>query len=516
MVSELFIHSQEVEVQIALLENKRLVELNTEQQGKEFQVGDIYLGKIKKMMPSLNAIFVDIGYERDAFLHYLDLGPQFSSLNGFVRNTLNQKQQTSLLDNFKMLPDINKHGKVTDLFSAGQSIVVQIAKEPISTKGPRLTSMLSIAGRYLVLVPFSDRISVSQKIRIQEERDRLKYLIESIRPKNFGFIIRTAAETKNASDLLPDMNDLISKWEQCYQSLKSTVPPRKILGEVKRTTAILRDLLNSNFSSIYINDRLICDETKQYLRNIAPDKEKIVKHYQGRIPMFEHFGIDRQIKSLFGKYITLESGAYLIIEHTEAMHVIDVNSGTRTRQNGDPESSAFEVNKEAAKEIARQLRLRDLGGIIVIDFIDMRSDENRKKLYECLKDEMKTDGAQHKILPLSRFNVIEITRERVRPAINIETTEKCPACDGTGEIQSPVLFIDQIENNIRYILRDQNEPAISVSVHPFIYAYLTKGLFSFRLKWMLKYRKWITVQPISSLHFFEIKILNKKGEEIRI
>ncbi|MBI2967349.1 MAG: Rne/Rng family ribonuclease [Bacteroidetes bacterium] len=516
MASELFIDCTAEEVRIALLENKRLVELNTEKSGREFQVGDIYLGRIRKLIPSLNAAFVDIGYSRDAFLHYLDLGPQFRSLDAFVKQSLSGRQTKQNLENFSLLPDINKHGKITEIFSTGQSVLVQIAKEPIANKGPRLTSLISLAGRYLVMIPFHDKVSLSQKIKIQQERDRLKNLTESIRPKNFGFIIRTVAENKTASELVPDLNDLVKKWEQCYLSLVGATPPVKILGEENRTTVILRDLVNAEFSNIYINDRLLCDETRQYLRTIAPEKEKIVKLFQNKSRIFDHFGIDRQIKSLFGKYITMESGAYLIIEHTEAMHVIDVNSGTRTASNPDPEANAYATNIEAAKEIARQLRLRDMGGIIVVDFIDMRSDEYRRKVYETLINEMKTDRAQHKILPPSRFNLIEITRERVRPVINIQTTEKCPACDGTGEIRSSVLILDQIENNIRYILREQNEPSITLEVHPFMHAYLTKGLFSIRIKWILKYKKKIKILPDSSLHLVEFRFRNHIGNEIKI
>jgi ribonuclease G len=515
--NELIIDSSSSEVVIALLNNKRLVELNKESSNNNYSVGDIYLGRVKKVMPGLNAAFVDVGYEKDAFLHYLDLGPQAASLNKFAKLTLTGKQNHSNLMYFKLEEDIKKDGKIGNVLTSNQNVVVQIAKEPISTKGPRITTEISLAGRYIVLVPFSDRISVSQKIKSNEEKTRLKRLMLSIKPKNFGVIVRTVAEGKSVAELDADLNDLVSKWNSMFEQLKAAPqPPQKILGELNRTSAILRDLLNASFNSIHVNDASMFEEIKSYLKTIAPDKEKIVKLYKGSAPIFEYFGIDKQIKALFGKTVTLKSGAYLIVEHTEALHVIDVNSGHRSKSENSQETNAFEVNLEAATEIARQLRLRDMGGIIVIDFIDLHDPNNRKLLYERIREEMKFDRAKHNILPPSKFGLVQITRQRVRPEMNINILEKCPACGGTGEVQPSILLIDQIENNLRYILKDQNEPSVSLTVNPFIESYLKKGFMSIQRKWLLKYKKWIPVKAVSSHHFLEYHFHNRNEDEIKV
>lgn len=518
MNSELIIDSTANEVNIALLEEKRLVELNSEKKDNNFSVGDIYLGRIKKLMPGLNAAFVDIGYEKDAFLHYLDLGPQFQSLVKFIKGTLDGKQSEALLNNFEAERDIEKTGKVTQVMSSNQWIMVQIAKEPISTKGPRITSELSIPGRFVVLVPFSNIVSVSSKIKSAEERTRLKRLASSIKPKNFGLIIRTVAEGKKVAEIDKDVQDLVAKWTRCYEILKSTTkPPQKLLGEMDRTATILRDMLNPNFNAIHVNDFAVSEEIKSYIRSIAPEQEEIVKLYKGRAPIFESFGIEKQIKSVFGKTVNLPNGAYLIVEHTEAMHVIDVNSGGRNRSGENQENTALQVNLAAAKEIARQLRLRDMGGIIIIDFIDLHTTQNRKELYDCFKAEMKRDRARHTILPPSKFGLVQMTRERVRPELKVETLEKCPSCDGTGQIKASMLLIDDIENNIRYFAQEQNEKQLLLKVHPFLETYLNKGFFtSIRKKWNKKFKCKLNIEPVSAYHFMEYHFFNKKGEEIKI
>jgi ribonuclease G len=520
LTSELIIDVSSSEATIALIEDKRLVELNKEKKENNFSVGDIYLGRVKKLMPSLNAAFVDIGYEKDAFLHYLDLGAQIPSLLKFMKNSVSGSQQEAVLNNFELEADINKAGKIGQILSPNMNIIVQIAKEPISTKGPRITSELSFAGRFVVLVPFSDIVSVSQKIKSSVERQRLKRLAQSIKPRNFGIIVRTVAEGKKVADLDSDIQDLVSRWESLYELLKTSQPPYKLLGEINRTSTILRDLLNPNFNSIQVNDVGLAEEIKSYIRSIAPDQVDIVKLYKGKVPIFENFAIDKQIKSLFGKTVTLTGGSYLIIEHTEALHVIDVNSGGRNKGALDnQESNALSVNIAAAKEIARQLRLRDMGGIIVIDFIDMKNTLHRKELFDTLRDEMKLDRARHTILPPSKFGLVQITRERVRPVTNIITVEKCPACDGTGEIKASLLLVDDIENNIRYLCSEQNEGTLTLQVHPFLATYLKDGFFtlkSYQWKWYKKFKKWIKIEPISAYHLMEYHFLNKEGEEIKL
>lgn len=507
------VDSRSGSIWLALLRDGKLIELHEEQGNSDFNVGDIYLGKVRKVVPSLNAAFVDVGFEKDAFLHYLDLGPQFNSLNKFTKDTLNKKQGVADLMYFKTEKDIQKEGKIDEIISSSQSILVQVAKEPISSKGPRLCAEITLAGRYLVLVPFSDKISISQKIRDNEERDRLKDLMESIKPKNFGVIIRTVAANKKVEQIDQDLKNLLEKWRTMHENLKVASPPRRVLGEIDKTSSILRDLLNADFTNIHINDETLFSDVREYVSGIAPGREKIVKHYDGKLSIFERFGINKQIKSLFGKKVPLASGGYLIIEHTEAMHVIDVNSGNRKGAEGQ-ESNAFSTNIEAAEEIARVLQLRDMGGIVCVDFIDMHDRENNKLLYEKLKEFMQRDRAKHNILPPSKFGVIEITRQRVRPETDINTSEQCPTCKGTGEVQASILFAEEIESNLNFLLEDRGVKQLSLHVHPYLEAYFTKGLLSKRLRWFFKYKKWIPIRGITAYNLLEYTFMDKNNEEI--
>ena len=516
MNKELIINTTSSKVEIALLEDKLLVELNKEKSNNEFAVGDIYLGKVKKIMPGLNAAFVDVGYGKDAFLHYLDLGPQINTLMSYLKVGLSGSGSNLSIGEFKLEDDIQKTGRINTVLKPNQQILVQVAKEPISTKGPRVTTELSFAGRYVVMIPFSEKISVSQKIKSPEERNRLKRLIASIRPKNCGVIIRTVAEGKLVADLDADLRALYKKWEIITQKLPHARAPQKIIGELARTSAILRDMLNADFNNVVVNDVAVFEEIKTFIQKIAPEKIGIVKLHSGKAHIFEQYGVDKQIKSSFGKTVTIKSGSYLIIEHTEALHVIDINSGHRVNSEQNQEANVLEVNLEAATEVARQLRLRDMGGIIVIDFIDMSQGANRRKLYEKLKAEMARDRAKHTILPPSKFGLVQITRQRVRPEMNVQILEKCPACEGTGEIRPSVLLTDDIENHISYLVREQNEKYLSLFVHPYVYAFLTKGLFSMKWKWRLRYKRKIHLQPQSSYHFLEYHFFNKNQDEIKM
>ncbi len=514
MSSELIIDVSPTEIVIALLENKRLVELSREKSGAKFAVGDIYLGKVKKIMPSLNAAFVDVGYEKDAFLHYLDLGPQFATLNKFLRLVSSNKNRITSIAKIQTDPDIDKEGSIADQLKVGQKILVQIAKEPISTKGPRLTSEISIAGRNLVLIPFSDKISVSQKIQSNEEKTRLKKLVQSIRPKKYGIIIRTAAEGHMVAELDQELKHLVEKWETIFVKPGRINAPGLILGEIDRTTALLRDIYQTGFSSIIVNDPVVAEDIASYLGSIEQEKRKIVKQYRGRLPLFDYYGIDKQIKASFGKTVSFKNGAYLIIEHTEAFHVIDVNSGNRVKAGMDQEASALDVNLAACEEIARQLRLRDMGGIIVVDFIDMNQATNRHKVFEYLKEMMGADRSKHNILPLSKFCLMQITRQRVRPEEHIETAEDCPTCKGSGKVIPSFLFSDEINSKVEYILRDLHKSKLTIKVHPFIAAYLTKGFKSPRLKWLKMYYKWVKVIPVRGFSFLEYQFLDANNEEI--
>ncbi len=516
MSNELVINSTQNGCRIALLKDKSLVEFHYDESGNQFTVGDIYLGTVKKVIPGLNAAFIDIGYEKDAFLHYLDLGPQVSSLNKFTKLALSKKNTALKLSKFKLESDIDKLGKITQVLTKNQQILVQVVKEPISTKGPRLSCELSIAGRYIVLVPFSNTVNVSKKITDNEERKRLVRLLSSIKPDNFGIIIRTVASKKEVAELDKDLRNLVEIWENGATKLVNANPRDKVIGEMSRASSILRDMLNESFDSITVDDKQILEEVKSYIHKIAPEKEKIVKQYNGKAKIFESFGIEKQFKSLFGQSVSLTGGGYLIIEHTEALHVIDVNSGNKSNAEKDQEATAVSVNIEAAKEIARQLRLRDMGGIIVIDFIDMKKAENKKLLYDKMKDEMKFDRSRFTILPLTKFGLMQITRQRVRPEMNIATKEKCPTCNGTGKITASILVSDLIEKNLDYILAKQNNSKVTIALHPYLFAYFKKGVMSRQVKWFFKYYKWVKLDKDSSLGVTEYKFLNEVGDEIDI
>lgn len=516
MSSELIINSTQNENRIALLKEKKLIEFHRDYEGSQFKVGDIFLGTVKKVVQGLNASFIDIGHEKDAFLHYLDLGPQFSSLGKYTKVMQTRKNVSSNLDKFRNEPDISKLGKISQVLSKNQQILVQVVKEPISTKGPRLSSELSIAGRYLILVPFSNAVSISRKITNGNERKRLLRLLSSIKPQKFGVIIRTVAEGKEVAELDADLRNLITIWDKGIKTLRTAKPREKIIGEMSMASSLLRDVLNESFDNIIVDDNNIFEEIKNYIKQIAPGKEKIVKYYTGRVKIFENFGIEKQLKSLFGTTVSLRGGGYLIIEHTEALHVIDVNSGNKSNRENSQETTAFSVNLEAAIEVARQLRLRDMGGIVVIDFIDMRKAANRKMVYEKIKEEMKSERSKFTVLPLSKFGLMQITRQRVRPEMTIETQENCPSCNGTGKIGASILVSDEIEKNIDFILSKQNEKRISVSVHPYLYAYFTKGLLSRQQKWFLKFNKWVKLVEDSSLAITAFEIHDQQGEEIQV
>ena len=515
MERELIIKNGSAGVEIALLENKRLVELHKEDVENKFNVGDIYLGRVKRINPGMNAAFVEVGHKKDAFLHYTDLGPNIRSLIKFTNHAIHGNQQYRHLENFPFEPEIVKTGKINNAISKKSPLLVQILKEPISTKGPRLTCEITLAGRFLVLAPFLNTVGVSKKISTAEERKRLFRLIESIKPKNFGVVIRTVAEGKGVADLHEDLQNLIKKWEEIVKKLIKSEPPLKILSEIDKTSSLLRDLLNESFGKIVTDDKELAKELKEFIQRIAPNKTNIVQFYNNaRLPIFDSYGVTKQIKSSFGKNVTMDSGAYIIIEHTEALHVIDVNSGYKINNYTDQETNALNVNIEAAEEIARQLRLRDLGGIITIDFIDMKNPANKKKLYMAMKNAMANDRAKHTILPISKFGLMQITRQRVKPELNIVTAEVCPACNGTGKIDSSLLILDEIERQLDYLIKKQHYTQLKLHVHPFIEAYLKKGFLSVQLQWFREYKKWIKIFKNSDYQMVEYHFFDKNDEEI--
>ncbi|WP_297063499.1 Rne/Rng family ribonuclease [uncultured Duncaniella sp.] len=514
MKSELIVDVQPTEVSIALLEDSRLVSLQKEARNIAYAVGDIYLAKVKKLMPGLNAAFVNVGYEKDAFLHYLDLGSQFSTYSSFLKDAIVDKKTDITVPKIKRLPDIDKHGSITNVLQPGQELMVQIVKEPISSKGPRLTTEITFTGRYMVLIPFGDKISISQKIKTTEEKLRLRQLIESIKPKNFGVIIRTSAEGKSVRELHHELKTLLRCWDETVAKARSATAPALIFEEESRIVGMLRDVFSPTFENIHVNDKEIFSQISKYVNLISPESKDIVKLYEDSAPIFDHFNITRQIKSSFGKTVSFKSGAYVIIEHTEALHVIDVNSGNRSKAAPDQESNALEVNLRAADEIARQLRLRDMGGIIVIDFIDMNKAEHRQKLYEHMREVMANDRARHNILPLSKFGLMQITRQRVRPALDIDTTEECPSCHGKGKVRPSLLFTDTLHEKLDYLVKNLKVKHFILYVHPFVSAYLKKGFPSLYRRWQLEFGFNFRIIPDESLAYLQYRVVDRDRNEI--
>lgn len=515
MTSEVVIDVQQKEISIALLEDKNLVEYQSEPRQVSFSVGNIYVAKVKKLMPGLNASFVDVGFERDAFLHYLDLGSQFDSYAKYLKQVQSDRKKLYPFAKASHLPDLKKDGSVQNTLTLGQEVLVQIVKEPISTKGPRLTCDLSFAGRFLILIPFNDKVSVSSKIKSGEERARLKQLIRSIKPKNCGVIVRTVAEGKRVAELDAELKTLTKYWEDTINKVQKTQKrPQLVFEETSRAVALLRDLFNPTYENIYVNDEDVFKEVQNYVSLIAPDKVGIVKLYTGKVPIFDNFNITKQIKSSFGKTVNYKHGAYMIIEHTEALHVVDVNSGNRTRSEKGQEANALDVNLGAADELARQLRLRDMGGIIVVDFIDMKLAEDRQLLYERMCKNMQKDRARHNILPLSKFGLMQITRQRVRPAMDINVEETCPTCFGKGKVRSSILFTDQLEGKIDNLVNKIGIKKFYLHVHPYVAAYINQGVLSLKRKWQLKYGLGVNIVSSQKMAFLQYEFYDSKKEFI--
>ena len=513
----MIVNSTPQETVIALLEDKVLVELHREKNNTQHSVGDIFLGRVRKVMPGLNAAFVDVGAAKEGFLHFLDLGPQVQALHKFTNCALHGDQAQLEISEYKLKEELSKTAKISSVLKQNQFVLVQVTKEPISTKGPRLSSEISFAGRYVVLIPFSNRISISSKIKNPDERQRLKNLVQSVRPKNFGVIIRTVAEGKTAAELHSDLDSLFRKWDQIKNHLHNVTPPVKVCSEMDKTVSLLRDFLSNDFDQIVTNSEEIYEEIRAYVETIAPEKKNIVKHYRDKEPIFDHYGVTKQVKASFGKVVNIKrGGAYLVVEHTEAMHVIDVNSGHRVNAEQSQEDNALEVNLEAAAEVARQVRLRDMGGIVIVDFIDQREPQNRKTLYDAMVKFMENDPSKHTVLPPTKFGLIQITRQRVRPQTQVDVLETCPACGGTGQIRPSICIVDDIDRDVEYLIKDINAKQFCIVLSPYVYAYMTRRFRAYQRKWWSKYHRWIGLRESSALGFLEYKFLDKNEEEIKL
>ncbi len=512
MKSELIVDVQPQEIAIALTEDDRLQEISRERRDKDnYSVGNIYFGRVKKVMPALNAVFVDVGYEKEAFLHYLDLGSQFLTLQNYVTQAVSDRRRVPQMQRTPRQQEVGKDGHIADVLKVGDSLLVQVSKEPINTKGPRLTAEISIAGRNIVLIPFADSVMVSQKIRRESERSRLKQLVMSIKPQGFGVIVRTVAEDKRVAELDNELRLLVQRWEDTVKSLQQKEPVSLVSEELGRTIGVIRDVFSPDFATIQVNDKAMYDEVRQYIELIAPESAKIVKLYTGTQPIFDKFEITRQMKTGLGRVVGFKHGGYLIIDRTEALFSIDVNSGSKKLYE-DQEENAFQFNMLAAEELVHQLRLRDIGGIIIVDFIDMNSKDHQQQLYEYVRKLMSHDRAKHNVLPLSKFGLMQITRQRVRPAVEMDVTEVCPTCMGKGRIQPSILFTDKIVEELTY-MHEQYGKSLRLHLHPYVYSYVSRGwLLSLKNKWQRQFG--VQVIEDQSLGMLEMRFFDTKGNRL--
>jgi len=513
MKSELIVDVQSDEIAIALTEDDRLMEVNVESKTQaNFAVGNIYYGRVKKVMPALNAVFVDVGYEKEAFLHYLDLGPQFLTLEKFTQFAVQDKNRKPLMTKTPQQKEVGKQGSIAEVCRVGQEILVQVAKEPINTKGPRLTAEISLAGRNIVLIPFGDKVMVSNKIRSEAERSRLKQLVQAIKPEKFGVIVRTVAEGKRVAELDAELRLLVKRWEDTVARLQKAKPVSLVAEEIGRTIGVIRDIFTPDFTAIHVNDADMYEEVKSYVSLISPESEKNVKLYTDNQPIFDHFQITRQMKTGLGHTVGFKNGGYLIMERTEALFSIDVNSGSK-KLGLDQEDNAFRCNMLAADEIYHQLRLRDIGGIIIVDFIDMDSAEHRQQLFEHMRQLMKRDRARHNVLQLSKFGLMQITRQRVRPVVEVDVQEECPVCHGKGRIQPSILFTDTLDEHIE-LYKSHFGRGLRLYVHPFVYAYATRGFFltNLRMKWLRRYG--VRLYEDQSLPLLDFRFVGRDGQAV--
>ena len=516
MKKELFIRTSSSRVDIAFLEDGKLVEFHQEKVNDNLSLNDIYIGRVAKIAAGLNAAFIDLRQPKLGFLAYRDLGAEFPSYKNYLSQIANNGSPLNQSNLPKTNQTLSKHGDISQVVQPNDRLLVQVSKEPISSKGSRLTSEITIAGRYVVLIPMSNRISFSQKIKSSVEKKNIFRLIQKKIPKNFGVIIRTSALGKSEQSIADDLNVCLERWRLLVKRVHNhNGQPKKLLGEIDRSLAIIRDKLDRDFSSIWVDNITLYETISDYLKTISPEETSILKFHRKATPIFEHFKIERQINSVFRKTITIKHGAYLTIEATEALHIIDVNSGRQYNKSANEQETAYEVNMSASEEIARQIRLRDLGGIIVIDFIDLRKASERTQLIRKLKEEMANDMAKHRIYPPTKLGLVQISRQRVRTHRTPNQSKKVKI--SPEKVKAPFLVLEDINRSIEHVLNHKSNKNKSIYLHvdPFVAAYIKKGYPSLRLKWYLRYRKWIRVIAREQFHYLDFKLLDRSLNQLR-
>ncbi len=501
MNKEIIISSTTTQNRVAITEDGNLVDFFVEHPEKQRMVGDIYLGRVARVLPGIRAAFIDIGLKHDAFLHFSDIGERTEALQGIFEDDEtdeddeeNQSSSNELSsvetaeqteEEKKSARHVVRERQIPKL-KKGQEILVQILKEPVKDKGVRVTSSVSIPGRFCVLLPMDDKIGVSKKIVDIRERKRLRRIARSIIPKDCGLIIRTAAKDQDEETLAGDLKYLVKIWEDIQEDAKKLEPPAILYKDLSTTISVIRDLFTPDVSKVFVDSKKLWKEIRNYVQFVQPSLLDRIEYYKGEEPIFEAFKIEEQIKTLMGRRVPLPSGGHIIIEHTEAMTVIDVNSG-RYAAKKEQELNSLKTDLEAAREIVRQLRLRDIGGLIVVDFIDLEDEKNRKKIYDELKKEFKKDRAKTALLPMTEFGLVQITRERVRENIVQSMTEVCPYCQGTGLLTKKSNLIHEIEKWLQRYRLEGKHKSLKLIVHPSLGEKLKEGFISTLTKIQFKY-----------------------------
>ncbi|WP_083750107.1 Rne/Rng family ribonuclease [Rhodohalobacter halophilus] len=505
MKNQIIIHSSGKQTRVALLENGELAQLFIESEENQRTVGDIYLARVHKVMSGIRAAFIDVGMEKDAFLHFSDAGDHLGDYIKMMNGPKSiSKDADKELKKFDKLSNNDKQILAGKILQNNQRILVQIVKEPIGSKGPRVSSDITIAGRFLVLIPMGDYIAISKKINNGRERRRLKKIAGDMLPDGFGVIIRTVAQNQDKEALEDDMRTVLKKWERILNKLENAKPPTLLYKDLDITESLIRDLFAKQYDRVLIDDYQLYKSIKSYVSQIAPKMLPSVQLYKGKDHIFDHVNIAHDVNSIFSPRVRMPSGGYLIFEQTEAMYVVDVNSGPYAAKEKQ-EDNSLKTNLEAAREIAKQLRLRDIGGIIVVDFIDLRDDKNRKKIYDELKKEFKKDRAKTNVIGMSDFGLVQITRQRIRPSVVNSVSKVCPTCGGSGTVVSQDTIITDIESWISKFKYSTEYRAVDIYINPYLRSYLTRGLFSLRFKWMVKYKMKISFIADETISLNEFK-----------
>ena len=499
---------------VLLLKNNEITEFHKDSKRGDHVVGDIYLGNVVRVVPSLNAAFVNIGDERDAFLDYSDLSPNIKAILPFVDKAIKGKKVD--INKLDLSVQTSKDGKIEDVLKVNQKVIVQISKEVIDSKGARISAHIALTGASIILTPFANWVKISNKIEKAQQVKLLEQLGSSIRPPNFGLLMRTAAAGQGIAKLDQELKRLLQRWEKMLKKLPNAEVGNKLIGYPRSVLVIMKELFDENCEQIIIDDKKTYEEIRTYLREMLPEREKAVHFYRGKRNIFDYLSIRHKLEALLGKIVGIKGGGYIIIEQTEALCVIDVNTGSYIAEKEGREEIALSVNLAAVEEIGRQLRLRDIGGIIVVDFIGMKSLKSRKKVHEAMKACLAQDPARSNALPLSKICLMEITRARVRPALFLKNREICPSCYGSGSVQPTSSVVEFLEEQLRLLLLKHKLRHITIRVHPYIYAYLHQGFLSKKWQWFLNYWQWIRIIQDSSLSVVEYQILNKNKEIVAV